>query len=161
MTDLNIENNILNYQKELLAFAFFLTKNKDKAEDLRQDTYTRVFSKELNFAHIKNIKSYLNTIMYNIYIDGIRKEKRKMRYYDNLLRTQEKISHNNAESDFNCEDIHKNIQSIKADWRELLLMYSNGFEYAEIAKKTGLNIGTLRMRIYYAKRELKNYLEKI
>ena len=71
-----MDNTVLKYQKDLLAYAFYLTKSKEKAEDLLQDTYIRIFSKERNLAEIKSLKSYLMTIMYNIHIDSMRKKKR-------------------------------------------------------------------------------------
>jgi RNA polymerase sigma-70 factor, ECF subfamily len=153
-----MDKAVLKYQKELFSYAFFLTKNKDKAEDLLQDMYIRVFSKERNLEQIKNLKSYLMTIMYNIYIDAIRKKKLRTRYYNSLL-IQGEPSINNAEANMNYKDIYNVIQSIRADWRESFLMYCNGFEYKEMSQEIGSNVETLRMRVFYAKQELRRKLQ--
>ncbi len=153
-----MDNTVLKYQKDLLAYAFYLTKSKEKAEDLLQDTYIRIFSKERNLAEIKSLKSYLMTIMYNIYIDSMRKKKRYIRYCNTILQTHEEPSVNNVEANMNYNDIYKIVQSIKIEWRETFLMYCNGFEYNEISQQIGLNVETLRMRVFYAKQELRRKL---
>jgi RNA polymerase sigma-70 factor, ECF subfamily len=152
---------ILNYQKDLLAYSFFLTKSKGDAEDLLQDTYIRVFSKGENIVQIKNMKSYLMAIMHNIYIDGIRKQKLRYRYTNDLSKTNGEPFYNNIESKMYSQDIHNIIKLIREEWREPLLMYYSGFGYIEMSDRTGLKIETLRMRIYYAKKELKSRLEKV
>jgi RNA polymerase sigma factor (sigma-70 family) len=152
---------VLNYQKDLFAYSFFLTKSKDDAEDLLQDTYIRVFSKGESIVKIKNIKSYLMAIMHNIYIDGIRKQKLRYRYTKDLTKTNGELFYNNIESKMYSQDIHNTIKLIREEWREPLLMYYLGFGYIEMSHKTGLKVETLRMRIYYAKKELKNRLEKV
>jgi RNA polymerase sigma-70 factor, ECF subfamily len=152
---------ILNHQKDLLAYSFFLTKSKGDAEDLLQDTYIRVFSKGENIVQIKNIKSYLMAIMHNIYIDGIRKQKLRYRYTNDLSKTNGEPFYNNIESKMYSQDIHNIIKLIREEWREPLLMYYSGFGYIEMSDRTGLKIETLRMRIYYAKKELKSRLEKV
>jgi RNA polymerase sigma-70 factor, ECF subfamily len=153
-----MDNIVLKYQKDLLAYAFYLTKSKEKAEDLLQDTYIRVFSKERNLAEIKSIKSYLMTIMYNIHIDSMRKKQRYIRYCNTMLQMHGEPSTNNVEADMNYKDIHKIVQSIKTEWRETFLMYCNGFEYKEMSQQIGLNVETLRMRVFYAKQELRRKL---
>jgi RNA polymerase sigma factor (sigma-70 family) len=153
-----MDNVVLKYQKDLLAYAFYLTKSKEKAEDLLQDTYIRVFSKERNLAEIKSIKSYLMTIMYNIYIDSMRKKQRYIRYCNTMLQMHAEPSANNVEANMNYNDIYKIVQSIKTEWRETFLMYCNGFEYSEMSQQIGLNVETLRMRVFYAKQELRRKL---
>ena len=98
------------------------------------------------------------TIMYNIYIDSMRKKKRYIRYCNTMLQTHEEPSVNNVEANMNYNDIYKIVQSIKIEWRETFLMYCNGFEYNEISQQIGLNVETLRMRVFYAKQELRRKL---
>jgi RNA polymerase sigma factor (sigma-70 family) len=149
---------VIKYQKDLFAYAFFLTKNKVDAEDLLQDMYIRVFSKERNLEQIKNLKAYFMTIIYNIYIDRIRKKKRTIRYHNTLL-IQGEPTINDAEANMNYKDIYNIIQSIRADWRESFLMYCKGFEYKEMSQEIGSNVETIRMRVFYAKQELRRKLQ--
>jgi RNA polymerase sigma-70 factor, ECF subfamily len=151
---------VLNYQKDLLAYSFFLTKSKGDAEDLLQDTYIRVFSKGENIVQIKNIKSYMMTIMHNIYIDGIRKQKLRYRYTNDLTKTNREPFYNNIESKMYSQDILNIIKLIREEWREPLLMYYSGFDYLEMSDRTGLKVETLRMRVFYAKQELRRKLQR-
>jgi RNA polymerase sigma-70 factor, ECF subfamily len=144
-------------RKDLLAYSFFLTKNRSDAEDLLHDTYIRVFSKGDSMDYIKNLKSYFLTIMHNLYIDKIRKQK----YRDNQhLKNQPLETFNHAESNLLMRDILKIIDSIREDWREPFLMHYKGFNYNEMAQITGFNVETLRLRVFYARRDLIKKLKE-
>jgi RNA polymerase sigma-70 factor, ECF subfamily len=154
-----MDAQVLKYQKELLAYSYFLTKNRSDADDLLHDTMLRVFSKREFFNQINNVKSYLMTVMHNIYIDSVRKQKLRLRYNNYQLETQFEPFANNSESKMVMDDIYKYIQSIKQDWREPFLMHYQGFSYDEMSEKTGLNVETLRMRVFYARQDLGKKLK--
>jgi len=58
----------------LRRYAYRLTKNTDTAEDLVQDTLTRMLSKG-PISSIDNIESYMRSVMHNLFVDGTRKHK--------------------------------------------------------------------------------------
>ncbi|NJN32952.1 MAG: RNA polymerase sigma factor [Saprospiraceae bacterium] len=145
---------ILTYRKELLRYSFNLTKDKDNAEDLLQDTFMRVLPRFDILSEVKNIKSYLMTTMRNIHIDNIRRQKRQKQYQNQLL-NESFTADNDSESDMVCQDIKKHIQALKIEWREPLIMYYLGHSYDEMSASTGVSIPNLRLRLFYARRELR------
>lgn len=45
--------------------------------------------------------------------------------------------------------------------RQVLILYSEGFSYLEIAELTGSNVGTVRSRLHYARRRAKELLADV
>jgi len=61
----------------------------------------------------------------------------------------------------NAEEVHQGLGAISPEHREVLVLsFFEEMSYAEIARVTGATLGTVRSRIHYAKRALKNALEK-
>jgi RNA polymerase sigma factor (sigma-70 family) len=156
-------NEILAYQKDLKAYAYKLSKNAIDAEDLVQDTYVRIYSRT-NFDLIHNVKSYLMSMMHNIYIDNTRRKKLRQqhqRHLQNIVFADDEPTMENTEISVNVQDIYKQIEQIKVEWREPFLLFYQGYEYEEMTKKTGVKIDLLRSRVFYARRELAKKLKKI
>ena len=69
-------------QKETLdmlaRYAFFISRNKEKAEDIAQDTLVKAISAFKNFDG-KNINGWLKVMCRNRFIDTIRKKSEKLK----------------------------------------------------------------------------------
>ncbi len=158
-----MENSISIYQKDLFSYALSLSKNSVDAEDLVQDTFVRFLSRHNKSETPNSTKSYLMSILRNIYFDSLRRRKLKNRFDDykkNALLEGYESAPNNTENLINEEYLYYCIGKIKADWREPFLNYYRGYSYEEMAQQTGLNIETLRMRVFYARRELMQSIKK-
>jgi RNA polymerase sigma factor (sigma-70 family) len=156
-------NEILAYQKDLKAYAYRLSKNTIDAEDLVQDTYVRIYSRT-NFDLIHNVKSYLMSMMHNIYIDNTRRKKLRQqhqKHLQNIVFADNEPTIENTEISINLQDIYKQIEQIKVEWREPFLLFYQGYEYEEMTKKTGVKINLLRSRVFYARLELAKKLQKL
>jgi RNA polymerase sigma-70 factor (ECF subfamily) len=66
--------------------------------------------------------------------------------------------------DFSAEDaqrIHVALGRLAPEQREVLLLrFMEGMSYEEMARVTGCQLGTVRSRLYYAKRALRRLLER-
>jgi RNA polymerase sigma factor (sigma-70 family) len=158
-----MENKILACQKDLKAYAYRLSENTIDAEDLVQDTYVRALSRA-NFEIIRNVKSYLMSMMHNIYIDNTRRKKLNLqhkKHLENTVFAHKEPTIENTEIYINLQDIYKQIDQIKDEWREPFLLFYQGYEYEEMTKKTGVKINLLRSRVFYARRELAKKLQKV
>lgn len=158
-----MENKILSFQNDLKAYAIMLSKNTIDAEDLVQDTYLRIFSRA-NFELIKNVRGYLMSMMHNIYIDKTRRKKLHLQhqeYLQNIVFADNEPTIENTEISINEQDIYKQIEQIKDEWREPFLLFYQGYDYEEMTKKTGVKIDLLRSRVFYARRELAKKLQKV
>ena len=57
------------------------------------------------------------------------------------------------------EDINHAIDSLSDEYRVPFMMHFEGFKYHEIAEDLDLPLGTVKSRIFFARKELKNQLD--
>jgi RNA polymerase sigma-70 factor, ECF subfamily len=156
-----MNNSILVHRNDLIAYALVLSKNKSDAEDLVQEVFLKIYARMDYIENIKNLKPYLMSTLRNIYIDNMRRKAKRIKYQDyakHSLFDNTEPSINNTESIVFKQDIYHCILKIKHEWREPFLLFYQGYGYDEIAEKMGLKVSLLRMRIFYARRELSNIL---
>jgi RNA polymerase sigma-70 factor (ECF subfamily) len=79
---------------------------------------------------------------------------------DNLhyINSMESLQENNAVNSFISEDIQSALAKIDSMYRVPFMLYFEGFKYHEIAEELDLPIGTVKNRIFMARRDLKNHL---
>ena len=70
-----IQNLILKYQNELSVFCFYLTKNKEQALDLAQDSFLKMLEKLPTLKDPNKFKTWLFAICRNLFLDKIRTQK--------------------------------------------------------------------------------------
>ena len=166
IASLNSTNDLAQYERMLRPFAFNLTKSMEETEDLIQDTFYRALANQEKFDEGTNIKGWLFTIMRNIFINNYHKKQRGHTILDNsenqfLLNSTAKIEKNGSERLFIAEDIKRAMEGISEDFTEPFMMHFNGFQYAEIAEKFGLPLGTVKSRIFFARKVLQANLKSM
>ena len=155
---------VIASQKYLKPFAIKLTNDINVAEDLLQETMFRAFSNENKFTEGTNLKAWLYTIMKNIFINDYRKKIKQNTLIDttdNLyFINSATVTTNTAERNFVMRDIQQALLKINAEYRIPFLMYFNGYKYHEIAEKLNLPLGTIKSRIFFARKDLKVLLKQ-
>lgn len=162
---------LINFQSEvkqativLKPHAMRLTRDLHDAEDLIQETIVRALTNEDKFQEGTNIRAWLFTIMKNIFINDYRKKSKRNTVIDttdNLyyLNTSSSIS-NAGERAFVMNDIRQALLKISGELRIPFLMHYKGFKYHEIAEQLNLPLGTVKSRIFFARKELSAILGK-
>lgn len=138
----------------------FLVKNirdEEKANDLVQDTFEKLWRKVETVTYSK-AKSYLFTTGYHTMIDLIRREKKQGDFEEvNPM----KLAHDRQYSDLN-EILHQALETIPEQQRSVVLLRDyEGYSYKEIEDITGLNESQVKVYIYRARVALKKYLVSI
>ena len=160
------EKLITAYESILRSFAIKLTKSKNESEDLIQETYNRALVNWEKFTDGTNLKAWLLTIMRNIFINTYRRNKNG---YVHATATEKQFdfsmtrrTESNASiSTFISDDLSKAINGVSKDFTEPFLLYHQGFQYQEIAEMMQLPLGTVKSRIFFARRELKERLAEM
>lgn len=157
---------IVHYQALLRPFAYSLTKSLEAAEDLLQETFYRAIANQEKFHQGTSIKAWLFTIMRNIFINDYRRNKKYVNIGDpadnmQVVNHPYQVSKNGAERSFLAEDIHKALSKVSKDYTQPFLLYSNGFHYHEIAEKLDIPLGTVKSRIFFARKELQQKLKEL
>jgi RNA polymerase sigma-70 factor, ECF subfamily len=159
-------SEIRQYESMLRPFAFNLTRSREESEDLLQDTFFRALSNQEKYSEGTNIKAWLFTIMRNTFINNYRKKKISKTITDTsdnqfLLNSTKQTEKNGSERSFLAEDIRKAIKQVSKDFTEPFIMHYEGFHYQEISEKLSLPLGTVKSRIFLARKELQSRLRSM
>ncbi len=164
MTNHEFESHIIRLKSPLKAFALNLTRDRDDALDLVQETYFRALSNQDKFHDGTNLKAWLLTIMKNIFINNYRKHSKRNTLVDSsdnlfLLNSSAAITANQAENDFVMKDLIKAINQLDEEYKKPFIMHYQGYKYEEIAEVMHLPLGTVKSRIFFARKQMKDFLE--
>ena len=156
--DLNRLSAVLN------TFAFNLTKNSEDAKDLFQETALRAIKNKDKFRPGTNLKAWLFTIMKNIFINNYRKKAKSKVVNDSTenlfyLNSTAADIENKADSNIMMKELLSMIDGLEATLRAPFLMHYEGFKYQEIADELGLPLGTVKSRIFFARKSLKEQIQ--
>ena len=160
------QSAILGFESALRPFAFSLTKSKEETDDLIQETFYRALRNQEKFDEGTNIKAWLFTIMRNIFINNYRRDKRRVVVKEStdkprLLEYAGPSVSNGSEKEFMADTIRNAMKEVNKDFTEPFLMYNEGFHYHEISEKLDIPLGTVKSRIFVARRELRSRLQKL
>ncbi len=150
------ENALLNYAKQL-------TRDIDNASDLVQETLLKAMRYESKFAEGTNLKAWLFTIMKNSFINDYRRNIKRntfLDYTDNsfyLDSTPSKVI-NAGELKFIRQDLETAISRLPVDIQYTFRKNMDGYKYHEIAEELDIPIGTVKTRIFVARRMLRKML---
>ena len=149
----------------LKPFAVTLTKDQESAKDLLQETMYRALANQEKYSIGTNIKAWLYTIMRTIFINNYRRKVKQNTIFDNspndfLLDYQQGAIANAAESNLRIKEIHAAIHGLPDIFRQPFMLYFEGFKYHEIADMLHEPLGTIKSRIHFARRLLKEQISK-
>lgn len=147
----------------LHSFAYNLTKNIEDSKDLFQETAFRALSNREKFRTGTNFKAWCFTIMKNIFINNYRKKVKQNTIMDSTdndyyINSGKNRVLNTAESNFMTEEIKAMVDGLDDGLRIPFVMHFQGFKYQEISEHLSLPLGTVKSRIFFARKELKNLL---
>jgi RNA polymerase sigma factor (sigma-70 family) len=154
------QSNLMKLQDNMLNFAYMLTSNRDDAYDLLQDTTLKALDNEDKYIDNTNFKGWVFTIMRNIFINNYRKTARAA----TLIDTTDNLYHLNISQDsglsspedsYGVQEITAAINSCPDEYRIPFSMQLAGYKYNEIAEKMGLPLGTVKSRIFFARKRLQ------
>ncbi len=165
MTRNEFHDMIIELKQPMKAFALNLTREREDALDLVQETYYRAIANQDKFHEGTNLKAWLMTIMKNIFINNYRKASKRntiLDASDNLfmLNSRDAAIANQAERDFVMKDLIRAINSLDIEYRRPFLMHYQGFKYEEIAEDLSLPLGTVKSRIFFARKQMQSYLKE-
>lgn len=165
MSVLEFNQMLLNNTEFLKPFAITLTRDTEAAKDLVQETMYRALANKDKYNVGTNIKAWLYTIMRNIFINNYRRKSKQTTIFDStpnefLLNINQSAVANDAIANINLKEVKTAIHNLPDIFRNPFLLYFDGFKYHEIAEMLGEPLGTIKSRIHFARKLLKNQLHR-
>ncbi len=163
MNHAQFESLLLGLQTNLLNFAYSLTLNRDDAEDLLQDTTLKVLDNEDKYVEGTNFKAWIFTVMRNVFINNRRRVSRTAVVVDTSedlyqINVPVEGAESNPDDSYSVKEISEVINRFPDDYRIPITMHLAGYQYSEIAQKLGVPVGTIKSRIFYARKRLARLL---
>jgi RNA polymerase sigma-70 factor (ECF subfamily) len=156
---------LLNNTDPLRPFAVSLTHDQEIAKDLFQETLYRALANRDKYRTGTNIKAWLFTIMRNIFINDYRRKVKQIILFDNgsndrLINSRKVIVSNAGENSSLLKEIHKAIYELPQIFKIPFLLYFEGYRYYEISESLNEPLGTIKSRIHFARKLLKEQLSR-
>ncbi|MBI1223155.1 MAG: sigma-70 family RNA polymerase sigma factor [Bacteroidetes bacterium] len=163
MTQMEFSKVVESESYPLRHFALQLTRNPEDANDLVQETMLKALTYRNRFEDGTNLKGWLYTIMKNSFINNYRRMVKRNTFIDTsdnsfYLDQSPGKEENAGERYFINRDIHRAIDKLPEDLKRTFKLNLMGFKYHEIAEDLGIPIGTVKTRIFVARRQLRKYL---
>jgi RNA polymerase sigma factor (sigma-70 family) len=150
-------NNCVDlYSDNLYRFILKNIKDEDKAKDVVQDTYEKLW---LKVSEVKstNAKSYMFTTAYRTMIDLVRRDKKQGSMEEANMYA---LGHEKQYSDLK-EVLNEALGKLPEVQRSVIMLRDyEGYHYEEIGEITGLSESQVKVYIFRARQFLKNYIGK-
>jgi RNA polymerase sigma factor (sigma-70 family) len=159
----DITQEIIKLRPTLKLFTHRFTHDREESHDLVQDTLLKALLYKDKFREQTNLKGWLFTIMRNTFINNYRRNQRSKTSRDDTkesyyLNVEDTHTFNSPEGRFEYFDIWKNVNEIKDEFLIPFKMYTSGYKYNEIADHLHIPIGTVKNRIFHARKDIQKKL---
>jgi len=142
---------------------------KQENEDLEQEVYIKAWNGRNKYNERGTLKSWVNTIASNVAKDYLKsawfkntQNSTNDEYTLNSIKDRKITPEDSAISIERREKIISAINSLKPKMREVIILCEmQGYTYEEVSKKLKCPIGTIKSRIFNAKKELLSKLEDL
>jgi len=134
-------------------------------DDIKSRSITNVITYKDKFADASNLKAWLYTIMKNTFINTYRRSLKTRQVFTptddlTLVKPLAGTGMPGAESQINYKHITKAVEALEDEYKIPFTRYFDGYKYKEIADELNLPIGTVKSRIFLARKRLMSELKE-
>ncbi|MET0240681.1 MAG: sigma-70 family RNA polymerase sigma factor [Sphingobium sp.] len=159
LTDREFKEKLASVIPHLRAFARSLCGDRDKADDLVQDTMLKAWAARDRFEAGTKFKAWTFTILRNHYFS----QTRRLRFvgeWDDLVADRLLAAPASQDKMVEMRDLLRALQQLPVAQREaLILVGAGGISYEETAEISGVAVGTVKSRVARARAALEAIME--
>jgi RNA polymerase sigma-70 factor (ECF subfamily) len=155
-----LERAIVSHIAGLRRYARALLGSSGDAEDLVQESLARALARMRPWTPVRDLRSYLFTVMHNLYVDQYRSKRAAPAFVelDNVL--HHPAAPANQDRRLELRDLARGLELLADEQREVLLLIGlEGLSYAEVARILDIPIGTVMSRLSRARRQLRELMQ--
>ncbi len=144
------------FRGRIYAYSLRLVGDKERANDIFQETFIRVYQQCLNSERkVQNVSAYIFTTARNLCLNAIRDQKPTTAVED-FHQIAYQPNHENIEL---AELVKTALELLPINHREAFVLREyDGLSYQEIAEITGQTLASVKIHIYRAKDRLRKIL---
>jgi len=164
------EKLVTEYEKAVYAIAQRMTGNPEDAADMTQETFIKAYNSLQSFRGDSKFSVWLYRIASNVCLDFLRSRSRKQTVSlsvedDEGEEAQLDIADESQSPEVLLERgltrnaVRRGLDTLPPDYRQILLLREiQGLSYDEISTALGIDIGTVKSRIFRARKRLCTFL---
>ena len=164
---MNFKDIIDNNRQNVRNIIRLITKETN--EDLEQEVFVKVWKNQDKYEEKGNFKTWINTIAKNLSKDYLKSADRRVQQNStadeeviNSIKDNKVTPESALMAKIRQRRIIQAIESLKPKFKEVIMLSEiEGYTYEQIAEKLQVPIGTVKSRIYNAKKELAQQLEDL
>jgi len=151
------ESEALPFMGDVFRLAMYLVRDRDKAEDLVQETFSNALTSFHRYEMGTNCRAWLSTILYNVHKKHLRNERRLKFVEDMEERIAETIAFEPPiPQRLTDDEILAALDKVPEQFRTAVLLTDvEGFSYKEASSLLKVPIGTVMSRLHRGRRLLR------
>ena len=164
---------VKKYSPRLYSLVYNMTSNHEDTNDLLQDIFAKAYRSIQGFRGKSSFYTWMHSIAVNMSINFLKKRGRRYSLSlddvdANVQNDKEFIEVTTGTNPVREADLgelqqrlNEAMMKLSYEHRIVVTMFDiQGMPHAEISKILGVSEGTVRSRLFYAHRQLQNYLEE-
>ena len=164
------EKLVLEYEKSVYNIALRMTGNSEDASDMTQEAFIKAYNSLQSFRGDSKFSVWLYRIATNVCLDFLRSRSRKPTVSLSVEDNEgEEVQLNVADESqspellldrqMTRESVRRGLETLSPEYRQILLLREiQGLSYDEISQALGLEVGTVKSRIFRARKKLCAFL---
>lgn len=164
---------VVRFSPRLYGLVYNMTSNHEDTNDLLQEIFAKAYRSIQGFQGKSSFYTWMHSIAVNMAINFLKKRSRRMTMslddIDNGIANDSEFIQAASEFDprhqANLSELQKKLNEsmmkLSDEHRAVVTMFDvQGMPHAEIAKILKVSEGTVRSRLFYAHRQLQNFLQE-
>jgi RNA polymerase sigma-70 factor (ECF subfamily) len=162
------------YERDIYNGALRMTRSRDDAEDLAQDTFVKAYASFHQFRRGTNFRAWLFRILTNTYINAYRRRQRGPEFValddvtaDQVAKTRSGEGASQAEPEEAAlarlpdEEVEAALDELPEAFRLVVILADmQELGYRDVAQALDIPIGTVRSRLFRGRRLLRRRLRE-
>ena len=164
---------VVKYSPRLYGLVYNMTSNHEDTNDLLQDVFSKAYKSIRGFRGKSSFYTWIHSIAVNMTLNFLKKRGRRFHLSlddidGNVQNDKEFLELTATSSPVREADLtelqrrlNESMMKLSDEHRAVVTMFHiQGMPHAEISKILGVSEGTVRSRLFYANRQLQNYLDE-
>jgi RNA polymerase sigma factor (sigma-70 family) len=164
---------VTKYSPKLYGLVYHMTSNHEDTNDLLQDIFAKAYRSLKRFRGKSAFYTWVYSISVNMTLNFLKKRNRHWKIslddIDSAIEFDQEFIEQTSKTDpvreTNIHELQQRLSEammeLSEDHRAVVTMFDiQGMRHSEISEILGVSAGTIRSRLFYAHRQLQNYLEE-